>query len=154
MNLLIDTNILVDVLRKRDEDYEASRLLLALGKLHEFELWISPSQLGDSSYVLTGGGKRHLAAPVSEELRSLHDFITVCAFGDAEAAAAIDSGWSDLEDALVYQAARSIRADCIITRNQRDFADSNIPAKSSSEFFSWLAETQNVKYSEIEYPAN
>ena len=41
MNLLVDTNIIVDVLRKRPYDYEASRLLLALGSLHEFELWVS-----------------------------------------------------------------------------------------------------------------
>ena len=67
MNLLVDTNIIVDVLRKRDFDYEASRLLLALGKLREFDLWVSPSQLSDLFYILTSGGKKHLAEPVAAE---------------------------------------------------------------------------------------
>lgn len=149
MNLLLDTNIIVDVLRKRDEDYEASRLLLALGMVHEFELWVSPSQLGYLLYELTDGGKKHLAQPVSEELADLHRFVRVCTFGDSEAAAAISGGWDDLEDALVYQAARSVRATCIITRNQRDFTKSDIPARSSSEFFEWIAATEGVRYSEL-----
>ena len=149
MNLLLDTNIIIDVLRKREEDYEASRLLLALGKLHEFELWISPSQLGDLFYVLTSGGKKHLSKPVKEELADVFQFVRVCTFGDEDAHAAIASNFDDLEDALVCQAARLVKAEAIITRNQEDFARSPVPAKNSSEFFEWLFETEGVDYAEI-----
>ena len=89
MNLLVDTNIIVDVLRRRSFDYEASRLLLALGSLHEFELWMSPSQLSDLFYVLTSGGKKHLAAPVAEELANVLSFVRVCSFGHDEALSAL-----------------------------------------------------------------
>ena len=148
MNLLLDTNILVDVLRKRNCDYDASRLLLALGSLHEFELWISPSQLGDLLYVLTHGGKKSLADPVARELSALLGFVRVCTFGHDDAIAALASGFDDAEDALVAQAAKSIRASAIITRNQADFAASPIPARSSSEFFAWLEETEGLHYGE------
>ena len=149
MNLLLDTNILVDVLRKRDFDYEESRLLLALGKLHEFELWISPSQLSDLFYILTSGGKRHLAKAVSAELSDLFSFVRVCALGHDEANTALACGFDDLEDALICQAARSVRAEAIITRNQRDFEASPIPARSSKEFFAWLAAEKGLNYAEI-----
>ena len=149
MNLLVDTNIIVDVLRKRPHDYEASRLLLALGSLHEFELWVSPSQLSDLFYILTSGGKRHLAKPVSDELFDVLSFMRVCTFGHDEALFALSCGFDDLEDALVYQAARAVKAEAIITRNQKDFARSSIPALSSSEFFEWLSVTKSLHYAEV-----
>ena len=149
MNLLLDTNILVDVLRRREEDYEASRLLLALGKLHEFELWISPSQLSDLFYILTAGGKKRLAQKVKEELTDVLQFVRVCTLGDEDARAAIASELEDLEDALVCQAARAVKATAIITRNQADFALSPIPARSSTEFFEWLKEAEGLNYAEV-----
>lgn len=149
MNLLVDTNIIVDVLRKRPFDYDASRLLLALGSLHEFELWISPSQLSDLFYVLTSGGKGHLAAPVAEELSDVLSFVRVCSFGHDEALSALSCGFADLEDALVYQAARAVKAEVIITRNQKGFAQSAIPVYSSAEFFEWLSSAKGVRYAEV-----
>ncbi len=148
MNLLLDTNIVVDVLRRREFDYRESRLLLALGKLHEFELWISPSQLSDLFYVLTAGGKKRLARAVGEELSALLSFVHVCTLGHEEARAALTCGFYDLEDALVYQAARSVRAEAIITRNQKDFEASPIPAYSSRELFKWLATEKSLDYGE------
>ncbi len=149
MNLLLDTNIIVDVLRKRDFDYDESRLLLALGRLHEFELWISPSQLSYLLYLLTSGGKKRLAEPVAEELSGMLSFVRVCTLGHEEATAALCGDFEDLEDALVYQAARSVRAEAIITRNQTDFESSPIPALSSSEFFQRLAKERGLDYAEI-----
>ena len=150
MNILLDTNIIVDVLRKRNFDYESSRLLLALGKLHEFKLWISPAQLSDILYILTSGGKKRLAEPVKEELTAVLGFVTVCTFNHEDACAALNSSFSDLEDALIYQAARAVKAEAIITRNGKDFASSLIPALSSSEFFDWLAVNKNLHYAEID----
>ena len=149
MRLLIDTNIIIDVLRKRAEDYEASRLLLALGKLGEFELWISPSQLSDTFFILTNGGKKHLAAQVKEEMEGVLSFVHVCTFGNADAQNAIASPFVDLEDALVAQAAASLRADFIITRNAKDFAESQVWPLCSSEFFEWLSANKGLHYSEM-----
>ncbi len=153
MNLLLDTNIIVDVLRKRDFNYSESRFLLALGKLHEFELWISPSQLSDLFYILTSGGKRNLADLVSKEFSDLFSFIHVCTFGHEDACAAVSGNFADLEDALIYQAARAVKAEAIITRNKKDFAMSNIPALNSVEFFDWLALRKGIYYAQIDVKA-
>ena len=65
MRVLLDTNIVIGFLWKREPFYDSTRLLMALGYLGEFELWMSPSQLGDLSYALTKGGKPALAASVA-----------------------------------------------------------------------------------------
>ena len=59
-------------------------------------------------------------------------FVRVCTFAHDEALSALSCGFDDLEDALVYQAARVVKAEAIITRNQEDFAQSPIPAFSTS----------------------
>lgn len=61
------------------------------------------------------------------------------------------SDWDDLEDACVYQAARGIGADAIITRNQADFARSAIPVFDCGEFFAWMERAHGVDYEAIEF---
>ena len=66
-----------------------------------------------------------------------------------DACAAVSSNFDDLEDALIYQAARSVKAEAIITRNQKDFEISTIPALNSKDFFDWLATHKNIQYEQI-----
>lgn len=90
-----------------------------------------------------------IAKAVSAELFDLFSFVRVCTLGHDEAQAALSGNFDNLEDALVYQAARSVRAEAIITRNQTDFEASQIPAYSSKEFFEWLATEKGLSYAEI-----
>ena len=46
---------------------------------------------------------------------------------------ALDLGFSDFEDAVLYEAARQAGAEAIVTRNQDDFASSEIPVYSPEE---------------------
>ena len=68
-----------------------------------------------------------------------------------DACAAVSSNFDDLEDALIYQAARSVKAEAIITRNQKDFEKSSIPALNSNEFFDWLALHKSIHYAQIDF---
>ena len=149
MRLLVDTNIIIDCLRKRHPHDKSASLLIGLGKLGEFELWISPSQMGDAFYLLTDGGKKSLAHAVYEELQDIRKAVKVCQFGESEVDNALASGWPDFEDALVHEAARFLKADALITRNQKDFEKSAVPVFDCDEFFDWFAEEHGVHYAEI-----
>lgn len=149
MRLLVDTNIVIDHLRKRHPHADSARLLLALGKLGEFELWLSPTQMGDAFYLLTDGGKRTLSHQVHEELRELRKAVRICQYGEQEIDKALHLGWPDFEDALVYEAARAIKADAILTRNQEDFEKSTIPTFDCDEFFDWYASEHGIHYAEL-----
>ena len=149
MRLLVDTNIIIDCLRKRHPHAESASLLLGLGKLGEFELWVSPTQMGDAFYLLTDGGKKPLAHAVQEELRDVRSAVRVCQFGESEVDKALASDWPDFEDALVYEAARSLKADALITRNQKDFEKSTISVFDCDEFFDWFAAEHGIHYAEI-----
>lgn len=47
---------------------------------------------------------------------------------------ALQSDFTDLEDAMQYYSALAANAELIVTRNQKDYALSNIPVLSPSEF--------------------
>ena len=149
MKLLVDTNIVIDCLRKRQPYADAARLLLALGKLGEFELWLSPTQMGDAYYLLSDGGRKSAARQVHQEMRNLREAARICHFGEQEVDEALRLEWPYFEDALVYEAARSVKADAIITRNQQDFAQSVIPVFDCDEFFDWFAREHGIRYAKI-----
>lgn len=55
--LLLDTNVVVDYLNEREPFYEKARLLMIGGRVGEFELWISSSQVTALVYILSNGGR-------------------------------------------------------------------------------------------------
>jgi hypothetical protein len=73
------------------------------------------------------------------EVEKILSWARVADTSDAKARAARTLGFSDFEDALQAVSALACAADCIITRNTRDFGKSNIPALTPSAFLEHLA---------------
>lgn len=73
----------------------------------------------------------------------------ICGVNEVEFDTALDSSWVDLEDACVYQCALKLKADAIITRNQKDFEKSSIKVFDCDELFAYLAEEKGLTYEEI-----
>ncbi|MCL2827009.1 MAG: PIN domain-containing protein, partial [Eggerthellaceae bacterium] len=84
-------------------------------------------------------------------LKKLRRCVSVCRTGEQEFDAALDSAWLDLEDACLYQSALNMKADFIITRNQKDFSLSSIRVADATEFFSYLEEHEGVIYQGIDW---
>ena len=53
MKLLLDTNVVIDYLHEREPYYEKARLLMTAGRVGEFSLWITSSQVTDLIYILS-----------------------------------------------------------------------------------------------------
>lgn len=148
--LMLDTNILIDYLNKREPFYQQARLLMIVGKVGEFELWMSSSQATDLIYILSGGGKESAMDRVLAQIRGLRTFINVCAATDREVDNMLAATWSDPEDELLFEMALKIHADAIITRDANHFETDAIKVMNCDEFFAWLQEEQGISYAEIE----
>lgn len=149
--LLVDTNVLIDFLSVRRPFYDEARLLMIAGRVGEFELWMTSSQVTDLIYVLSDGGRQALMPSVLERLRGLRTFVEVFAVGEAEGDRMLSSAWKDPEDALMFESALSLKADAIITRNAKDFESSLVRAMTAREFFDWLRDEQGVDYQEVAF---
>ena len=148
--LVLDTNVIVDCLQERDINLEASRMLLTLGKVGEFSLWITVSQLTDLVYILSHGGKKALMPAVLEQLRKLLTFVRLYSPREQDALAMLQTTWDDPEDALLFEAAKALMADAIISNNAKDFETDAIPVYNSAEFFAWLKEAEALSYTLME----
>lgn len=148
MKLLLDTNVVIDFVHEREPHYQKARLLMVAGRVGEFDLWITSSQVTDLIYILSEGGKRNLLPRVLEQLRGLRMFVSVHAVGEREVDRMLAASWKDPEDSLLFEAALEIRADAIVTRNQTDFESSAIKVADCDEFFAWMLEDFGVDYEE------
>lgn len=149
LKLLVDTNIIVDFFEDRPPHVESTNLLMSLGAIGEFDLWISSSQFTDAFYLLSAGGKASLVKLTKERLRHIRNYVRVCALGESEIDAALDSPWEDVEDACIYQCALKVKADAIITRNKSDFARSSLKVFDCEELFEYLEKKHGISYAEL-----
>ncbi|WP_418252369.1 PIN domain-containing protein [Gordonibacter urolithinfaciens] len=149
LKLLLDTNIVIDFLHEREPHYRDARLLMMAGRVGEFDLWITSSQMTDLIYILSEGGNRSLLPRVLDQLRGLRTFVNVHAVSDREVDRMLAASWKDPEDSLIFESALEMRADAIITRNQKDFESSVIKVVDCNEFFAWMRDEFGFDYDEV-----
>jgi len=128
MKVLLDCNVILDVLNRRSEFFEASARVLdncESGKLHGAFAWHSLA----NAYYLADDQDAAL-----EFFEDLFSFVEVVGGDTALTRAAVKAGFSDFEDAMQSVLAAQFQADFIITRNVRDFKASPVKAITPADF--------------------
>lgn len=147
--LLLDTNIVIDYLHHRDPHFEQARLLMICGRVGEYSLWISSSQVIDLIFILTHGGNKSHVPQVLQKLRTMRLFINVYPVADTDIDKMLATTWSDPEDALLANLALKMRADAIITRDAEFPHPEGVPVKDCKEFFEWVREDFGLTYEDL-----
>lgn len=130
--LLVDTNIIIDLLSKRDEFYDEAAELFSLADKKELVLAITSLTFANTNYILT---KLKSAKESREILRKFKVLVEVLSLDDKITELALsDDSFLDFEDGLQYYSAIENQIDVIITRNKKDFKKSKIPVLSAKEF--------------------
>jgi len=133
-NLLIDTNIVIDLLAKREPFYDGAAILFSLADKHKIKLTVSSLTFANTNYVLS---KLKSPRKAREILRRFKILVGVLNLNDKIIELALnDEGFNDFEDGLQYYTALEHSQDIIITRNLRDFKNSRIPVMTAEEFLS------------------
>ena len=135
MRLLIDANIVLDVLQKREPYWKDSSVIWKLCETEQAEGYISTLTFANLMYVM----RRELdPAQIRDVLDKLRLIFHFADFTAADLEKAAEMGWDDFEDAIQAATAERIMADSIITRNVRDFRNSKVIAFTPSEFIARL----------------
>lgn len=132
--LFLDTNVVIDLLAKREGFYKAAVALFTLSYKKEIILYVSPMTYATAAYLLRKQGE----AQVKQFLRNLRLLSEVTTANDMVVDDALASSFKDYEDALQYYSALKHNVDCIITRNIIDFKNAKIPVLSPDEFLASL----------------
>jgi predicted nucleic acid-binding protein len=135
-NLFIDTNIVLDLLAKREPFYESSAKLFSLADRNEIRMSVSSLTFANTNYVLS---KLRSANEAKEILRKFKLLVHIVSLSEKIVDLALnDSAFKDFEDGLQYYSAIESNQEIIITRNQKDFKSSQLAVMSAEEFISSL----------------
>jgi predicted nucleic acid-binding protein len=126
MTVLIDTNVILDYVLKREpfaQDALACLERLIIGKA---KIWLTSSTITDIYYVTRRA--LHDSEEAKAVVAKLLNAFQIAGVDKADCLNALNNGISDYEDALVSVCAKKIKAEYIITRNTKDFEKSAVPA--------------------------
>lgn len=131
--LLIDTNIIIDLLAKREPFYESAAELFSQADKNKLKLYVCTLSFANTHYIL----RRNLPEDkVREVLRKLKILTKVIALDDKILELALNSEFKDFEDAIQYNSAIESDINAIITRNLKDFKLSKIPVMTAEQYLS------------------
>ena len=134
MTVFVDTNILIDLLCERESFVQSARMLFAYGYSGRLTLVLSSLSLVNAVYI----ARKYGYVDVRERLDDITEFVEVVDLRKEVAKRALTCEWKDYEDALQYMSAIKENADCIVTRNKKDFWKSVIPVYTIEELMSLM----------------
>ena len=119
---------------KRVPFYEDAKRLFALGSIGQFDLVTSSLSIVNTIYI----GRKYELPIVKQRIKSILSFVTVCDLQADVVIKSLDSDWQDYEDSVQSMTAMDTFANCIITRNKKDFRKSVIPVYTIEELMSLM----------------
>lgn len=131
-NLFIDTNIVIDLLAKREPFYDEAAMLFTMADRQKLRLSVSALTFANTNYVLLQSKKPEEAKLI---LRKLKLIVQVLSLDEKIVGLSLnDNDFKDFEDALQYFTALENGIDAIITRNLKDFQKAKLPVMTAAQF--------------------
>lgn len=132
MNVLIDTNVILDNLLERAPDTECADRIFDLCSSERLKGYVAAHSILNAYYIM----RKHF--PDEERRRALLDICKMVLIVGADERMIVDAlkydDFRDFEDCVVAKCAESCKADYIITRNVKDFANSSVKAITPDDF--------------------
>jgi predicted nucleic acid-binding protein len=134
-NLLVDIDVILDVLIKREPFFAASARLWAQIEEKNVEAFLASHTVTTLFYLIRKSQGKNIARKAIKDLLSVFEVASVSKEG---LLLALELDFTDFEDAVQLVAARQISADFIITRNIKHYANSDIPVLTPDLFLATL----------------
>ncbi|MBO4459690.1 MAG: PIN domain-containing protein [Clostridiales bacterium] len=136
MDVLIDTNILIDAAVNRIPFCNASEEILNLCSSNKINGFVSSRSFCDIFYILR---KDVSVADRKDFIRTIRGYLGTVIITDPIIEKALDNNdITDFEDAIQYACADSVHADYIVTRNVKDYGNSVIKAVTPEDLLELL----------------
>lgn len=136
MKILIDTNIILDVLLKREPHKKATQIIMTKCASREITGYLAAHSIPNIFYVLR---KDYSQEERRKFIRNLCEIFRISDLNAEKIISAIDNEqFLDFEDCLQEECAVAETADYIVTRNPADFKQSRVQVIKPEEFVKLL----------------
>jgi len=129
--ILVDTNIVLDLLAKREEFLIETQELFTLSDKNKVKLYVSSLTFANTYYILSQKLKLENARKI---LRKFKVLVEVLPMDDKIIDLSLESDFKDFEDAIQYHTAIENEVNIIITRNLKDFKTAKIPVLTAKDY--------------------
>jgi predicted nucleic acid-binding protein len=139
MNVLIDTNVVLNILLEQPDFYTGSKKIFTLAEMSYITGFVSASAITDIFYVSQKWiGKAASRKSMKHILHVFHPATVT----DNNIYDALDLEWDDFEDSVQYVVGTSLHVDYIVTRNIKDYSSGYIPAVTPEHFMQIITEKE------------
>jgi len=129
--IFVDSDIILDLLCKRDPFYEYAAEVFTLGDTKKIELVTTSLVFANVFYIL----RKILGIEKAKELlRKLRIMISIVPVEEKTVDLALNSKFADFEDGLQYFTARENKIGIILTRNVKDYKEKEVLIQTPQEY--------------------
>lgn len=133
--VIIDLNVILDVLQRRDPFYEASAALLAAAETGRVDGYMAAHSVTTLFYFLQKGKS---SAEARATITNLLQFLKIAPIDQTTIEQSLNLDYGDFEDAVQMMSAVQCRADYLITRNIKDYQPALLPVLQPVDFLATL----------------
>ena len=130
-----DSDVILDILCKREPHYEYAAQVFSLADTRQLRLYTTPLVVANVYYILR---KAIGIEKAKEALRKLRLLMHIIAIEEQEIDLALNSPFSDFEDALQYYTAVRHHMDMLLTRNIKDYKEKVLIIQTPEQFIKAL----------------
>lgn len=129
--IFVDTDVILDLLGNRIPHFHFSAVLFTFAEMKKLELYTSPLILANTFYVL----RKQLGNDEAKKaLRKLRILLNIIDSSESVVDKALNSDFSDFEDAIQYYTALEYGISVILTRNLRDYKNASVIIQTPEAF--------------------
>ena len=129
--IFVDSDIVLDVLCKRDPFYEYAAKVFSLADMKKLTVYTTSLVVANVYHIL----RKAIGIEKSKEaLRKLRLLVKIISVEEREVDLALNSSFSDFEDALQYYTAVKHGMETLLTRNIKDYKERDLIIQTPEQF--------------------
>ena len=129
--VFVDTDVVLDLLAARIPHFHFSAVLFTFAEMKKLELYTTPLILANTFYIL----RKQLGNDSAKNaLRKLRILLHVIDSTESVIDKALNSDFSDFEDAIQYYTALEYQISVILTRNIRDYKKASVIVQTPESY--------------------
>lgn len=132
MKLFLDANVLIDFILERPKFYPAAAMIISYAVEGKIRICVSSMSIVTSCFICVERCDMELA-DFRKKIDFLREYLEICSVDESDIYNSYDAKWKDFEDGVQYYSAKRNGADCLVTRNTKDFEENGLRVLDADE---------------------
>ena len=132
MKLFLDTNVLIDFILERPLFYKPAAMIISYAAERKIRVCVSALSVVTANFICVERCKMRLDV-YRRKMDFLRNVIDICSVDSSDIYSSYDANWKDFEDGVQYFSAIRDKVDYLVTRNVKDFEESDTKVISTDQ---------------------